>query len=123
MHGADCSQLGLRPKPASSINKQRTRRSKIAYFAKRLYFACESLHNIHTDKSNLLDDNTGERQPMTAIKQLQERLSETEERLGKSEERLNILFELSSDWYWEQDADFRFTVIERKAATDTRFHA
>jgi hypothetical protein len=78
MHGADCSQLGLRPKPASSINKQRSRRSKIPYFAKRLYFACQNLHNIHTDKSILLDDNAGERQPMTAIKQLQERLTETE---------------------------------------------
>jgi diguanylate cyclase (GGDEF)-like protein/PAS domain S-box-containing protein len=53
---------------------------------------------------------------MTAIKQLEERLSE-------SEERLKVLLEFSSDWYWEQDSDFRFTVITRKAATEVRFPA
>ncbi len=32
-------------------------------------------------------------------------------RLRESERRFRDLAELSSDWYWEQDADFRFTVM------------
>jgi len=34
-----------------------------------------------------------------------------EERLGRSESRFRSLLALSSDWYWEQDADLRFTEI------------
>jgi diguanylate cyclase (GGDEF)-like protein/PAS domain S-box-containing protein len=36
----------------------------------------------------------------------------TEERLRESEERFRNLTELSSDWYWEQDTEFRFTRLE-----------
>jgi diguanylate cyclase (GGDEF)-like protein/PAS domain S-box-containing protein len=35
----------------------------------------------------------------------------TEERLGRSESRFRSLLALSSDWYWEQDAELRFTEI------------
>ncbi len=35
----------------------------------------------------------------------------TEERLGRSESRFRSLLALSSDWYWEQDPDLRFTEI------------
>ena len=35
----------------------------------------------------------------------------TEEALQESEHRFKRLLALSSDWYWEQDADFRFTNI------------
>jgi diguanylate cyclase (GGDEF)-like protein/PAS domain S-box-containing protein len=34
---------------------------------------------------------------------------ERQERLRESEERFRSLTELSSDWYWEQDSEFRFT--------------
>jgi diguanylate cyclase (GGDEF)-like protein/PAS domain S-box-containing protein len=40
---------------------------------------------------------------------------EREERLRESEERFRSLTELSSDWYWEQDAEFRFTRLEGQA--------
>src|SRR5882762_8776254 len=33
------------------------------------------------------------------------------EALGQSEERFQGLFELSSEWYWEQDQNYRFTVL------------
>ncbi|GAB4214591.1 MAG: hypothetical protein Fur007_11080 [Rhodoferax sp.] len=36
----------------------------------------------------------------------------TDEQLRQSEARFRALTELSSDWYWEQDAQFRFTRIE-----------
>ena len=36
-----------------------------------------------------------------------------EEALKLSEERFRHLADLSSDWYWEQDEQFRFTVISR----------
>ena len=42
-------------------------------------------------------------------------LKEAEGALRKSEERFRDLTELSSDWYWEQDADFRFTEISSNA--------
>lgn len=35
----------------------------------------------------------------------------TEEALRKSEERFRSLTMLSSDWYWEQDSEFRFTAF------------
>jgi len=38
-------------------------------------------------------------------------LVEAEVALRKSEARFRDLTELSSDWYWEQDAEFRFTVV------------
>ncbi len=53
---------------------------------------------------------------MTTIKQLKDELRE-------SEERFKSLFEFSSDWYWEQDADFKFTLIMRNAASEARFAA
>ncbi len=36
--------------------------------------------------------------------------------LRESEERFRSLTELSSDWYWEQDAQFRFTVLQGPGA-------
>jgi PAS domain S-box-containing protein len=41
-------------------------------------------------------------------------LKETEAALRRSEGRFRDLTELSSDWYWEQDADFRFTQMSSK---------
>ncbi len=41
-----------------------------------------------------------------------------EQALRESEERFRSLTELSSDWYWEQDAELRF--IDTKGATDAR---
>jgi len=46
------------------------------------------------------------------------------ETLRQSEERFESLIELSSDWYWEQDEAYRFTVIKgsklKPAASDAR---
>ncbi|WP_148665342.1 EAL domain-containing protein [Sulfurifustis variabilis] len=44
-----------------------------------------------------------------------------EERLRASEERFRSLTELSSDWYWEQDDELRFTMITRNRETGERF--
>ncbi len=43
--------------------------------------------------------------------------------LRTSEERFRHLTELSSDWYWEQDADFRFTLVTSNSNTGERFTA
>src|SRR5581483_5166966 len=37
-----------------------------------------------------------------------------EQQLRESEARFRALTELSSDWYWEQDAEFRFTRVESR---------
>ena len=39
-----------------------------------------------------------------------------EEDLRLLEKRLEDLFELSSEWYWEQDEDCRFTLVTGSAA-------
>jgi diguanylate cyclase (GGDEF)-like protein/PAS domain S-box-containing protein len=41
--------------------------------------------------------------------------AEAEASLRESEARFRKLTDLSSDWYWEQDADFRFTRLEGRA--------
>jgi diguanylate cyclase (GGDEF)-like protein/PAS domain S-box-containing protein len=41
---------------------------------------------------------------------------QAEEEVRKSASRFRSLTELSSDWYWEQDAEFRFTAFEGKSA-------
>jgi len=43
--------------------------------------------------------------------------------LRASEERFKSLTELSSDWYWEQDAELRFTMITRSTDAGLRFPA
>jgi diguanylate cyclase (GGDEF)-like protein len=40
------------------------------------------------------------------------RLKQAEDELRESEARFKALTELSADWYWEQDAEFRFTRFE-----------
>ncbi len=40
----------------------------------------------------------------------------TEQALRESEARFHNLCALSSDWYWEQDANFRFTLFEGQAS-------
>jgi diguanylate cyclase (GGDEF)-like protein/PAS domain S-box-containing protein len=46
-----------------------------------------------------------------------------ESALRESEERFRHLTELSSDWYWEQNDDFRFTLVTRNDKTAQRFYA
>jgi diguanylate cyclase (GGDEF)-like protein/PAS domain S-box-containing protein len=41
----------------------------------------------------------------------------TETQLRESESRFRALTELSSDWYWEQDAEYRFTRLEGRNVT------
>lgn len=48
---------------------------------------------------------------------LETRIKERTAELQKSEDRFRSLTSLSSDWFWEQDAEFRFTSISG------RFHA
>ena len=43
----------------------------------------------------------------------------TEQRVVESEERFRQLTSLSSDWYWEQDADFRFTFMSGEVGDKT----
>lgn len=38
--------------------------------------------------------------------------------LARSEERFRSLTRLSSDWYWEQDADFKFVRVEGASSSD-----
>ena len=44
---------------------------------------------------------------------------EAEARVRASEERFRSLTHLSSDWYWEQDAQLRFTFVSAHREIDT----
>jgi diguanylate cyclase (GGDEF)-like protein/PAS domain S-box-containing protein len=46
--------------------------------------------------------------------------AETEDGLRRSEERFRQLTELSSDWFWEQDENFRFTMVSENLARRTK---
>jgi PAS domain S-box-containing protein len=59
------------------------------------------------------------RQYQTATREISQR-KQAERALRASEERFRSLTELSSDWYWELDAQFRFSFISRDKAKRTR---
>jgi diguanylate cyclase (GGDEF)-like protein/PAS domain S-box-containing protein len=46
--------------------------------------------------------------------------ADTEEILRRSEARFRHLTELSSDWYWEQDEGFRFTLVSENLSRRTK---
>ena len=46
--------------------------------------------------------------------------ADAEEFLRRSEERFRRLTEMSSDWYWEQDENFRFTLVSDNLARRTK---
>ncbi|MCY7388392.1 MAG: diguanylate cyclase, partial [Burkholderiales bacterium] len=47
------------------------------------------------------------------------RRKQAEEKLARSEQRLQSLLEMSSDWYWEQDEQFKFTHISGRMHRST----
>ena len=49
-------------------------------------------------------------------------LHQIETELRKRDAQVKVLQELGSDWYWEQDADFRFTTISRNPDLRERFN-
>ncbi len=51
------------------------------------------------------------------------RRKQTENTLRESEARFRALTELSSDWYWEQDAEFRFIALSGDVAASTGISA
>jgi diguanylate cyclase (GGDEF)-like protein/PAS domain S-box-containing protein len=54
---------------------------------------------------------------------LEARVLERTSELGNSEARFRALTTLSSDWFWAQDADFRFTAITSSSDKAVFFHA
>ncbi|WP_148665380.1 EAL domain-containing protein [Sulfurifustis variabilis] len=56
------------------------------------------------------------------VREIAER-RQAERALRASDERFRQLTALSSDWYWEQDAHYRFTRIRRNAEAERRFPA
>jgi diguanylate cyclase (GGDEF)-like protein/PAS domain S-box-containing protein len=54
---------------------------------------------------------------------LEARVLERTSELGNSEARFRALTTLSSDWFWAQDADFRFTSITSSSDKAVFFHA
>jgi PAS domain S-box-containing protein len=74
---------------------------------------------IHVEGSVLLvKDANGKPVGFRGIlRNVTERLR-VDEALRTSEARFRAMTNLSSDWYWEQDADYRFTRLESRAASE-----
>ena len=53
-------------------------------------------------------DATGIDDQKRAVERLEAQVRERTDALRRSEQRFRALMELSSDWYWEQDAELRF---------------
>ena len=53
----------------------------------------------------------GIRNDITAFKRREAELLEAERRIKESEAKFRNLVDVSSDWYWEQDAQYRFTYM------------
>jgi PAS domain S-box-containing protein len=45
---------------------------------------------------------------------------ESEQALRENSERMRDFTELSSDWYWEQDSEFRFTLVSQRFASELK---
>ena len=78
----------------------------------RRKLAEEGLINAQQDLERRVEERTAELSTSNRALavEVQER-RQAEERLKRSEARFRSLTELSSDWYWEQDAEYRFTQI------------
>ncbi|MDB5839423.1 MAG: hypothetical protein JWQ23_1375 [Herminiimonas sp.] len=80
---------------------------------------------IHKDRStvrvegsvNLVRDAKGELAGFRGILRDVTEQRKIEQALRESEARFRALTHLSSDWYWEQDEEFRFTRLESRDAT------
>lgn len=89
---------------------ERLRSGSSAPVEYRLVGADGAVRWIFERSSHVRDENGEPVRCMGILQDITERKS-TELALRDSEERFRTLTKLSSDWYWEQDADFRYTMI------------
>lgn len=91
------------------------------FFARRLERPVRKLGEVaRAVKSGALDARVSVAGPLevaetgTQFNAMLDERQRREELLQQGEQRFRDLVELSSDWYWEQDADFRFTEMSRE---------
>ena len=90
--------------------EERLRSGSSAPVEYRLVGADGAVRWIHERASHVRDDNGEPTRCLGILQDITERKS-MELALRDSEERFRTLTKLSSDWYWEQDADLRYTMI------------
>ena len=91
------------------------------FFARRLERPVRKLGEVaRAVKSGELDARVSVAGPLevaetgTQFNAMLDERQRREDQLQGGEQRFRDLVELSSDWYWEQDADFRFTEMSRE---------
>ena len=74
----------------------------------KIHNRCGQSVSVHMRKVLILDSGGLPSHVLAVTDDITERLA-AEQRLRESEEQFRALTVLSADWYWEQDAQFRFT--------------
>ena len=78
---------------------------------------CGALRWVEVTKAPLFDGGNAIVGTIGILRDATERRA-AERRMRESENRFRMLIQLSSDWYWEQDADLKFTVARCYADTE-----
>ncbi|MFN0038158.1 MAG: PAS domain S-box protein [Burkholderiales bacterium] len=65
---------------------------------------------------DITEQKTTQRELETLSRELECRVQERTTALSASEARLRAMLDLSSDWYWEQDSQYRYTKMEGHSA-------
>ncbi len=81
---------------------------------------CGAVRWVEVNKAPLLDAANSIIGTIGVLRDATERRA-AERRTRESENRFRMLIQLSSDWYWEQDADLKFTVAHCYADTETDY--
>ncbi len=81
---------------------------------------CGALRWVEVTKAPVFDAANRANGTIGVLRDATERHA-AERRMRETESRFRMLIQLSSDWYWEQDAELKFTVARCFAETETDY--
>lgn len=111
IHPADRERFAITPHGVADEHLERG-------FEHRVIWPDGTVRWIYQRGRVMQSPHTGERLRLGIVQDVTER-KEAEIALRVSEEKVRVLVELSSDYYWEQDANFRFTVFRQGGFSTT----
>ncbi len=115
---ADLSPSAYAAKRVAEDNEVIDTRAKRTYQYEEV--CCDALRWVEVTKAPLLGAANGVTGTIGVLRDATERRA-AERRMHDTESRFRMLIQLSSDWYWEQGADLKFTVAHCYADTETDY--